>query len=873
MTNAAVREVSGRAQPETPMRLGELPAFFCRSFLSEVRVDHEVAAHVRELAERGTVVYVMRYRSLVDYLLLVFILLREGLPVPQFVNDIPALLLRPLREIVGTLWRRVKALRAFGRAGRDLDDRDRCQRLVRQGRPALIFMRRRASGMRIFAGRRLAVSGGQRSGSDYLREILHMLPEREGEVFLVPVAVLRGRGYRRKESRLATLVYSVQDAPGDVKRLISLLWNARDTSVGFGKAVALREFSKEYHGESEERIVRRLARALQIFLYREERMVWGPPLLPKRQVRELVLQGPELTASVRAVARERRLPESEVWRTAERYFDEIAANFHGSYFGILAFLFNRIWPRVFQGFEYEGLDKVVECVKEHPVVLVPCHRSHFDYLILSYLFHANYLSPPHIAAGINMAFWPFGALFRGAGAYFIRRSFEGNPLYKAVFRSYLAYLIRDGYTQEFFIEGGRSRTGKILTPKLGMLSAIVNAFVAGVRRDLYLVPVSIHYGRIVEEEAYKRELVGAEKEQESLSALIKARAVLRQKYGTVNVTFAPPISLNELLGPRKEQWHAGTGQAAVEEEKRRFIQKLGFRLLREVNRVEVAGATSVSATVLLSAPQAAMRRPEFVAGAHALTGLLRHLGVRLTASLERNLQNDFKESIAFMESGGLVQRLPGERGGVIHVPAEKRMNLDFYKNNSIHFFLLPALLVHSLASGRRAAAVKDEVSWWLDLFRWEFPLPEREAMTEELGRLLEYLRAQGALASADAEAVRTDHVLVCNLLGILENFREAYWMAATTISEMADKPVSRKAMVQAMRKRFETGTLLGEVRKIEGNSIVTLGNALSRYAELGLVTTTGSGKEQSVQRGPNFSRVPQLIERMRVALGEAAAAR
>ena len=135
-------------------------------------------------------------------------------------------------------------------------------------------------------------------------------------------------------------------------------------------------------------------------------------------------------------------------------------------------------------------------------MLVPCHRSHFDYLILSYLFHANYLSPPHIAAGINLSFWPLGPLFRGAGAYFIRRTLRGQRLYKMVFRNYLTFLIREGYTQEFFIEGGRSRTGKILTPKLGMLSAIVNAFIDGVRRDLYLVPVSIHYGRIVEEEAY-----------------------------------------------------------------------------------------------------------------------------------------------------------------------------------------------------------------------------------------------------------------------------------------------------------------------------------------------------------------------------------
>ncbi len=866
---AAVGRLPGRAQPSTPMRLGWLPHFLCRLFLSEVRMDPDAVTRVRDLAARGTVVYVMRYRSLVDYLLVLFILLREGLPLPEFVNDIPSLIMRPLHEIVVTLWRRARALQAFGREVRNFEDRDRCQRLVGQGRPVLIFMRSRASGVHFLAGRRGAVTRSRwRSGSDYLREILHVMPRLQRDVFLVPVAVLRGRGYRRKESRLATLVYSLQEAPGDVKRLVSLLWNARDTSVSPGKEVQLREFSAQYQGESEERIVRRLARALQIFLYREERVVWGPTLLPKRQVRQLVLQGADLAATVRAVARERQLPESEVWRTAEKYFDEIAANFHGSYFAVVAFLVTRIWPRVFQGFEYAGLDKVIECVKEHPIVLVPCHRSHFDYLILSYIFHANYLSPPHIAAGINLSFWPLGPMFRGAGAYFIRRSFEDNPLYKIVFRNYLTFLIREGYTQEFFIEGGRSRTGKILTPKLGMLSAVVNAFVGGVRRDLYLVPVSIHYGRIVEAESYKRELTGEEKQKESLWALLKARSVLRQKYGTVYVTFAPPISLNDALGERTERWRTSEDDPAIQEEKRRFTQKLGFQLLREVNRVEVAGATSVSATVLLSAPQPALRRPDFVAAAQALVGLLRLTGVRFTASLDRNCEADFKESIAFMESGGLVQRLPGEHGGVIHVPADKRMNLDFYKNNSIHFFLLPALLAHSLAVGCRGSAVKDEVAWWLDLFRWEFPLPEREAMAADLGRLLEYFRADGVVTSSDAHALNRQHPLVSPLLGALENFRESYWVVAATVRELSDKGQSRKQLVQTIRKRFETSVLLGEVLKSEANSVVTIENALNRYAELGLVIIPpGKARDQVIRPGPKLANAPALIERLRAPFG------
>lgn len=846
-------------------RFGWLPGLLCRKFFAYVRVETGAIEHIRSLAARGNIVYVMRYRSLVDYLLIAFILMREGLPLPEFVSDIPTLVLRPLREIVATLWRRLRPAQMLGKELRRYEDRDRCQRLVSQGRPVLIFMRSRAPGVRLLEGRRAALSR-VRTGTEYLREIVQAGGSSRQEIFLVPLAVLRGRGYRKRESRLATLVYSVQEAPGELKRLLSLLWNARDTSIIVGKEIALREFAERYRQEGEERVVRRLARALQIFLHREERVVLGPTLLPKRTVRQMVLQGPELEALIRRLARERNQPESQLWRTAERYFDEMAANFKGSYFGVLEFLFHRIWPRVFHGFEYSGLEKVIECVKRHPVVLVPCHRSHFDYLILSYLFHANYLSPPHIAAGINLSFWPLGPLFRGAGAYFIRRSFEDNDLYKMVFRNYLTFLIREGYTQEFFIEGGRSRTGKILTPKLGMLSAIVSAFITGVRRDLYLVPVSIHYGRVVEEAAYQRELVGAEKEKESLLGLLKARTLLRQKYGTVYITFADPISMGEALGERRERMRERPGDAAIEEEKRRFTQKLGFRILREVNAVTVVGATSVSSTVLLSSPHAAWRYPQFLAAAQTLLRLLRHQGVQITSSLERNA-NDFKENLAFLESGGLIQRLPGE-DGVIRVPPEKRVILDFYKNNSVHFFLLPALLSRALLAGLKGAAIKDEVSWWLNLYRWEFPLPEREEVAAALGRLLEYFRQEGAIVAGDGDAANAEHPLIRCTAGILDNFCEAYWISAQTCGQVTDGGMAQKALAEMIRKRYATGLLLGEVRKTEGNSTVTFTNALSRLVEMGvLVVSTGpKSRERVVRRGPRFGELSQLERRLAAAL-------
>ena len=867
MSKPALRVIPGGNKPGPPPtpspRLNFLARLLARWVMARVRIDPEVAESLRNLASRGTVVYVMRYRSLVDYLLVLHVLACEALPVPVFANDIPLLLLQPLGEMASTLFRRLRAWRFLGRNLRRFEERDRCQRLVAQGRSVVVFMRHRAPGVRrSFFGRRQGLREAARSGSDYLREIVHGQWNRDQDVFLVPLAVIRGRGFRRRESRLATLLYSLQEAPGEAKRLVSLAWNRDDTHLSVGTQIPLREFMESHRAEGEERIVRRVSRMLRLFLQREERVVWGPQLLPKHEVRRMVLQGEDLVEVVRQVARERHEPESRVWRRAESHFDELAANFHGSYFAILEWAFNRIWPRLFQGLEYSGLEKVIECVKRGPIVLVPCHRSHFDYLILSYIFHNNYLSPPHIAAGINLSFWPLGPLFRGAGAYFIRRSFDHDPLYKMVFKKYLTFLIREGYTQEFFIEGGRSRTGKILTPKLGMLSAIVGAFVDGVRRDLSLVPVSIQYGRVVEAESYSRELSGEEKEKENVWSLLKARAVLQRKHGTVYVTFAEPISLNEALGRRKEQFRIAGDNPVIEDEKRRFIQKLGFRLLREVNAATVAGASSVSATVLLGAAQPAVRMSAFLESADTLVRYLRDHGIAFSASLERNAATEFREIVGFLEGGGLVQRVADPSGEVLFVPTGKRLTLDFHKNNSIHLFLLPTLLVRGLLGGYRGAALRDEVSWWLETFRWEFALPEREDLSAELGRLIDYLRAQGVLTKGDS--VDAEHPFVRTTVGLLENFQEAYWVAARVLAEV-DKPTPRKAVLNLMRKRYETSLLLGELRKPEGCSTVTLGNAIERFRELELVAVQPGPKDRDrlLRPGENAAALPALIERLR----------
>ena len=229
----------------------------------------------------------------------------------------------------------------------------------------------------------------------------------------------------------------------------------------------------------------------------------------------------------------------------------------------VALIFNRIYDGIIV--DQRGLARVAEASRKGPVVFVPCHRSHVDYLALSHTLWRYSLVPPHIAAGINLSFFPMGYIFRRSGAFFMRRTFRGNPLYAAVFKHYIFELLKMGVNTEFFIEGTRTRTGKLLMPKYGMVKMIVEAWQSGACEDVQFVPVSIDYERIIEASSYQRELAGAEKKKEDLGALLKTTGVLRSKFGdsisnlgrcyhssiTLSVNNSPKTPVPQINGIRK----------------------------------------------------------------------------------------------------------------------------------------------------------------------------------------------------------------------------------------------------------------------------------------------------------------------------------
>ena len=291
-----------------------------------------------------------------------------------------------------------------------------------------------------------------------------------------------------------------------------------------------------------------MTRILRGILRRQRATRIGPDLSHRRTIVARVLRARAVRAVVAAEAREKHDKYRPGLLQARKYAFEIAANYSHPFVQIAEKLLGRVWNRVYDGVRFNHAATLGEVSEGNEVVYVPCHRSHMDYLLLSYVIYHQGYAVPHIAAGINLNIPVIGRFLRKGGAFFIRRTFAGNSLYTVVFMKYLAAIMARGHSIEYFIEGGRSRTGRLLQPKTGMLSMTVRSFLRDPVRPVVFVPVYFGYERIVEANTYISELSGAPKKKESWLDLLMSLRVLRERFGTVHVNVGEPIQLTPAAG-------------------------------------------------------------------------------------------------------------------------------------------------------------------------------------------------------------------------------------------------------------------------------------------------------------------------------------
>ncbi|MFD2167349.1 glycerol-3-phosphate 1-O-acyltransferase PlsB [Thalassotalea euphylliae] len=511
---------------------------------------------------------------------------------------------------------------------------------------------------------------------------------------LIPANLVWGRRptVEKNDANVGTLLAD-QESPSAFRKFFIVLFLGRQTLVRFSEALSLRIIAND-HGTDKTR-ARKLLRVARFHFHRQTVAATGPRLMHRQQMFTALFANPSIKRMVSDEAKAKKISEEKVKKQALAIMDEIAGDYRDSMIRFGERALSWLWNRLYKGIEVNNAGKLREVAQEgHEIIYVPCHRSHMDYLLLTYVIFHEGLVTPRIAAGINLNFWPAGPIFRKAGAFFIRRSFRGNRMYSTIFREYLGLLFERGYAVKYYTEGGRSRTGRLLQPKTGMLAMTIQSLLRGIDRPLTLVPVYIGYEHVMEVGSYHKELSGSKKKKESAFGVIKAIKNLRN-YGRGYVNFGEPINLNQFLNDNVENWRDAIDP--IDPQKPSWltptVNTLAHDVMVEVNKSAALNAVSLSALILLATENKALAENELE---ELLTFFLE---VQRKAAYSPSLtipKDNAKEMIEHVKELNKVTTEKDAIGNILSLNNSAILEMRYYRNNILHTYIVPSLVCRVL---------------------------------------------------------------------------------------------------------------------------------------------------------------------------------
>jgi glycerol-3-phosphate O-acyltransferase len=829
-------------------------AWVYERFFAHIEVDEAWVRDVREADARGTVVYVLRNLSFVDFFALDHLTKRFELPQIHFANDLGLWVLEPM----GRGW--LNALRPRSEA----TDAEDLRRALTMGASVSLFLKRPANLLETKAR-------GKIEGDALLRTILEVERTQKRPILLVPQVFVWSKARDQAKSGALDGLFGPREWPGQARAIAQFLANYRHVTLRAGEPVDVGAFLARESGDAtpDDVLVRRLTYLLLRRLERERKAVLGPAQKPADRLRTEVVRSPKLQKIIHDMAGEGAAERTVIAQRAMAMVREMEAAPDMNAVAAMDTAFLRVAERMYSAMEVdlEGIERLRAAAREGSLVLLPSHKSHVDYMVLSHIFFKHHLQLPLIAAGDNLSFFPLGPLFRRAGAFFIRRSFHGDRLYAAVVDAYIRRLLKDGWPLEFFLEGGRSRTGKLLAPKLGILSIVVDAALGVPEKKVFFCPISIGYERLVEEKSFIFELSGGEKQKEDVKGLLSAVDAMVGRYGRLSVQFGEVMTLDEVLaefdGPSSERAPRGREELPGKlspARRRALVTRLAYRVMNEINRVTAVTPGSLVATALLTHQKRGLPHEDLVEGCERLAKMLHRFGARFSSPLVHPTgaglirREAIQEALElFVRAGHVDAHLPGvplgERtgarvgeGAIYVVAPEARLSLDLSKNLVVHFFVPRATVATALLAATSPTiaiqSLRERVQALSRLFKYEFQFradaPFDKIFDEEIATMI-----------ADGEIARVGEVIVPAgdegraqvglYASILRSFVEGYRVAARGLAQLLRGPLGTKELTKRAITVGERMFLAGEISRREAVSRMVLENAYAAFADQGYV--------------------------------------
>lgn len=530
----------------------------------------------------------------------------------------------------------------------------------------------------------------QQAITDFERLIACHQKDSKLNIQVMPIGLFWGRSPGQEARQGHTMVADV-DNPGHWRKFWLVMFSGRHILVRGSRPVALQAMASQRG--STQRLAHKLARVARVHFVRMRHAVAGPKMTERQVVIQDLLDTPALKQAIADEARSKKITPQQARKTAEKYLHEIAASYSDTLVRLLDRFMTWCWSRIYNGIHVDGGDRIRALAEAgHEIIYVPCHRSHMDYLLLSYVIYKEGLVPPHIAAGVNLNFFPAGPIFRRGGAFFIRRSFRGNKLYSTVFREYLNRLFQKGYPVEYFTEGGRSRTGRLLPPKTGMVAMTVQGMLRGQQRPMSIVPVYLGYEHVMEVGTYLKELKGKSKQKESVWQVLSSLRHLRN-FGQGYVSFGEPINLGEALEQLQPNWRDAITTGAEEPERPKWltptVNLLADQIMCRINNSAALNSINLSALIVLSSEHHAVTREELISQLNLYTRILREVPYSKDAYVPEHdgatLWKLAKKHDKFtVEADGI--------GEMIRLDGTTAIAMTYYRNNIMHMVIVPALL-------------------------------------------------------------------------------------------------------------------------------------------------------------------------------------
>jgi len=822
-----------------PHDIGSFSNQILKLFYSGIKFDAEQMEIVQRLDKNAIVVYVTKYQSNFEYLFYYNRQRDKNLPFPQVGFDYRVYLWQPVSRILRIL---LAKLVYFFRH-RTLPNPYDCGYLKQElinGRCGFLSLIGNKNFYRRFI----------KAEIDPIHYLINMQESIEQPIYLIPQLIFFSKTARRENPRLIDILLGPEDKPGKIRRLYILFKNPGKVFVEVSEPLNLKHYlqSAQIRYQSTEYQSLVLRRDLVVRLNRHRQSITGPIRKSREELKESILTSERFQRYMETYAKNRKMTIQEVHRKADGLIQEIAANYKPAFIKIAAAIVAWITRTMFDGVStnHAVINEVKNMSQKGPLVLIPCHKSHIDYLVLDYVLYCNNLQVPHIAAGKNLSFWPMGPIFRSGGAFFLRRSFGGAVLYSRVFAEYIHKLLEEGYNVEQFIEGGRSRTGKLLMPKLGLLSILINAFKNGACEDMIIVPIYIGYDRIIEEKSYLHELGGGQKEPENFIQVIRARKFLKKRYGKIYIQFHEPISLNQLLS----RYNQPLGQMTAKETNT-LIRNLGYRVLNAINRVSVVTAHAVVASAILNFHKDTFSFGELLDVTKIYLKYLTVQNAKLADTLVFDRRRAIEQAIDSYSQRKFIERI--EKGkkeqdaeAYFSINQDRRLHLEYYKNNCIAFFIpaaYTALAILQKASFRFSAPqLHDGYSFWQSFFKYEFAYNIDNGPGFNVRKTIKIFIDYGMVTPhqtlPDTYDVSPASVRKLKLFALfLKTFLESYWIVLNYFMRNPKNAAKSKDHLKKITNRGNRMFKRKEVDSKEALSKVSYQNAIDLFTGKGIKGT------------------------------------